>query len=121
MAKADLLNQLKTAFDKPNTEPTPSTPTRAAGSLIPSGQQNSGRAEKITATIYAADWRRLDDIKDFFRQMGYRNLSDSEALRIACRAVHINDELLGYYEEMRREDNRRKPNGKTQKPPDAAS
>ena len=41
--------------------------------------------------------------------MGYRNLSDSEALRVACRAVHIDDQLVSYYEEMRKEDNRRKP------------
>lgn len=111
MAKSDLLNQLKTVFDKPAEEAAPSTDRhrRAAGTLMPPGQQTSGRAEKITATIYAADWRRLDEIKDFFRQMGYRNLSDSEALRVACRAVHINDELVSYYEEMRKEDNRRKP------------
>jgi hypothetical protein len=109
MAKNDLLNQLKTAFDKSASEPVSSAQTRAAGTLISSGQQASGRAEKITATIYAADWRRLDEIKDFFRQMGYRNLSDSEALRVACRAVHINDELIGYYQEMRGEDNRRRP------------
>jgi hypothetical protein len=112
MAKNDLLNQLKTVFDKPTEEAAPSADSskRAAGTIIPPGQQSSGRAEKITATIYAADWRRLDEIKDFFRQMGYRNLSDSEALRVACRAVHINDELVSYYEEMRKEDNRRKPN-----------
>ena len=108
MAKSDLLNQLKTVFDKPAAAETGSN-RRAAGTIIPHGQQSSGRAEKITATIYAADWRRLDEIKDFFRQMGYRNLSDSEALRVACRAVHINDELINYYEEMRKEDNRRRP------------
>lgn len=115
MAKNDLLNQLKTVFDKPTADPNKPVPARAAGSLIGPGRQNSGRAEKITATIYATDWRRLDEIKDYFRQMGYRNLSDSEALRIACRAVQINDELLGYYEDMRREDNRRKRSGKDQK------
>jgi hypothetical protein len=116
MAKTDLLNQLKTVFDKPSADLDQPAQTRAAGSLIGPGQQKSGRAEKITATIYAADWRRLDEIKDYFRQMGYRNLSDSEALRIACRAVHINDELLGYYEDMRQEDNRRKRASKDQNP-----
>lgn len=111
MAKSDLLNQLKTVFDKPAEEagPPAASHRRAAGTLMSPSRQTSGRAEKITATIYAADWRRLDEIKDFFRQMGYRNLSDSEALRVACRAVHINDELVSYYEEMRKEDNRRKP------------
>ncbi|MGH9439156.1 MAG: hypothetical protein ACRD22_14985 [Terriglobia bacterium] len=110
MAKpsSELLSKLSTAIDR---QPITSEP-RAAGALVPSTRKTAaraeGKAEKITATIYATDWQRLDEIKTFFHQMGYRNLSDSEALRIACRAVRINDELTTYYEDMKREDNRRK-------------
>jgi hypothetical protein len=75
--------------------------------MAPLNKKKPNKAEKITATIYAADWERLDQIKDFFRHRGYRNLSDSEALRIAFRAVQIDETLIAYYEASRHEDNRR--------------
>lgn len=81
----------------------------AAGSLIKEPQKTTPvRAGKITATIYPADWHRLDEIKDFFRSRGVRNLSDSEALRLACRGVNIDDQLMSYYEDMKQEDGRQK-------------
>jgi hypothetical protein len=108
MAKrtSELLSALGKAMDQPADALSPA----AAGQLIqdvPRKPVVSG-ASKITATIYPADWRRLDDIKDFFRSRGYRNLSDSEALRIACRALRISDELIPFFEEMKREDGRQR-------------
>lgn len=103
-----LLNKLQSAFDKDAPTPQEST-VRSAGTLVsPKPPKTTGRAEKITATIYATDWKRLDEIKDYFRQAGYRNMSDSEAFRTALRAVPINNELILYYENMRKEDLRRK-------------
>jgi hypothetical protein len=42
------------------------------------------------------------------RGRGVRNITDSEALRLACRAVKIDDALLDIYEEMSEEDRRRR-------------
>lgn len=107
-ASNDLLSKLGQALDKPQFQTAePADPS--AGSLLKANGSNShARAGKITATIYPTDWRRLDEIKDFFRSRGFRNLSDSEALRIACRAVRIDDGLISYYEAMKQEDGRQR-------------
>jgi hypothetical protein len=104
----ELLSKLGQAMEEPTTSESPVS-NRSAGSLLQAlEKKTSARAGKITATIYPTDWQRLDEIKDFFRSRGYRNLSDSEALRIACRALHISDGLLPFYEEMKREDGRQR-------------
>jgi hypothetical protein len=66
------------------------------------------RAPKISVSLYRTDLARLDEIKEFMRVQGHRNLSDSEALRLACRAVKIGDEFLNYYRNMQQEDGRRR-------------
>jgi hypothetical protein len=59
-------------------------------------------------SLYRTDLARLDEIKEFMRGQGHRNLSDSEALRLACRAVRIGDDFLDLYRQMQREDGRRR-------------
>jgi phage FluMu protein gp41 len=66
------------------------------------------RAPKLSVSLYQRDVQILDQIKGFMQQRGFRNLSDSEALRLACRAVEINDDLIPVYQEMQGEDGRRK-------------
>lgn len=63
---------------------------------------------KVSASLYNFDIECLDRIREFMRGKGVRNVSDSEALRLACRAVEIDDALLGIYEEMTKEDRRRR-------------
>ncbi len=41
------------------------------------------------------------------RSKGYRKITDSEALRLACRAVKIDDAFVEHYTAMQREDQRR--------------
>ncbi len=66
------------------------------------------RAPKLSVSLYQHDINRLDTIKDFMKSQGFRNLSDSEALRLACRRVEINATLIDTYKAMQSEDGRRK-------------
>jgi hypothetical protein len=50
----------------------------------------------------------LDKIREYLRQKGVRNLSDSEGLRLACRTVIFDDKLLRTYDSMKLEDGRRR-------------
>lgn len=63
---------------------------------------------KVSASLYNFDIECLDRIREFMRGKGVRNVTDSEALRLACRAVKIDDALVGIYEEMTKEDRRRR-------------
>lgn len=63
---------------------------------------------KVSASLYSFDIECLDRIREFMRGKGVRNVTDSEALRLACRAVKIDDALVGIYEEMTKEDRRRR-------------
>lgn len=76
----------------------------------PDSQQADGREGviKVSASLYSFDIKCLDRIREFMRGMGVRNVTDSEALRLACRAVKIDDALMGIYEEMTKEDRRRR-------------
>jgi hypothetical protein len=66
------------------------------------------RAPKLSVSLYQYDIDRLDIIKDFMKTQGFRNLSDSEALRLACRKVEIDGTLVDVYKSMQSEDGRRK-------------
>lgn len=66
------------------------------------------RAPKLSVSLYRHDIDRLDTIKDFMKAEGFRNLSDSEALRLACRRVQIDSGLIDTYKAMQSEDGRRK-------------
>lgn len=63
---------------------------------------------KLSVSLYDFDINCLEKIKDFMREHGVRRLSDSEALRMACRAVSCDKEFLGIYEGMQGEDRRRR-------------
>jgi len=63
---------------------------------------------KVSASLYNFDIECLDRIREFMRGKRIRNITDSEALRLACRAVKIDDALMGIYEEMTKEDRRRR-------------
>jgi hypothetical protein len=42
------------------------------------------------------------------RSKGVRNITDSEALRLACRAVKVDERFMDIYQEMTKEDRRRR-------------
>jgi hypothetical protein len=63
---------------------------------------------KLSASLYNYDIECLDRIREFMRGKGIRNITDSEALRLACRAVKIDDGFMNIYEEMTKEDRRRR-------------
>jgi hypothetical protein len=132
MSKVDeIKNQLAQRLEKQSerTPPTPSVAanhqtgmqtaqrdsaqrpaTQKAGRTNPDTQQAETREGiiKISASLYNFDIECLDRIREFMRGKGIRNVTDSEALRLACRAVKIDDALMGIYEEMTKEDRRRR-------------
>jgi len=125
MTKADsnaLLSKLKSSLPKApaTTEPPAAKPALSPERLPPvqpskptvkpagGGEGDGLRAPKISVSLYRTDLARLDEIKEFMRGQGHRNLSDSEALRLACRAVRIGDDFLDLYRQMQREDGRRR-------------
>jgi hypothetical protein len=132
MTKPDshaLLSKLKSSLPKPTAHqpptvaatptppaqatPHPKPPTKppAVKSAV-AGEKDGLRAPKISVSLYHTDLTRLDEIKEFMRGQGHRNLSDSEALRLACRAVKIGDAFLDFYRDMQREDGRRRMTAK---------
>jgi len=68
----------------------------------------SVRAPKLSVSLYQRDLERLDEIKAFMQKRKIRNLSDSEALRLAIRSIELGEGLLEVYQEMLGEDGRRK-------------
>ena len=66
------------------------------------------RPPKLSVSLYQRDLDRLDEIKAFMQQRGARNVSDSEALRLAVRGIELGDGLLNVYQEMLGEDGRRR-------------
>lgn len=87
----------------------PATPQKAIRTK-PDTQQVAAKEGviKVSASLYSFDIQCLDQIREFMRGKGIRNVTDSEALRLACRAVKIDDALMGIYEEMGKEDRRRR-------------
>jgi hypothetical protein len=65
-------------------------------------------SQKCSITLYERDLNILDKIREYLRQKGVRNLSDSEGLRLACRTLSFDDRLLTTYEAMKMEDGRRR-------------
>src|SRR3954465_15872563 len=118
----DIKNQLAQRLDKQVTQPGASTArSRRAPKLsvrtskddgdkspgeLPNG--HSQGVVKLSVSLYSFDIDQIDKIKDFMRKHGGGDLSDSEALRLACRAAPVGDEFLGIYETMLTEDQRRK-------------
>jgi len=63
---------------------------------------------KLSASLYNFDIECLDRIREFMRNRGVRNITDSEALRLACRAVKVDEGFMDIYQEMTKEDRRRR-------------
>lgn len=98
MPKTDLRSALSDALPKNHTQAA--TPQHTLG-MKP-------RVTKMSITLYGNDFARLDTIKEFMAERGIRNISDSEALRIANRGVALHDGLVDIYKAMLQEDGRRK-------------
>lgn len=101
----ELLERLKQSLpDSP-----PESPASIAPPLtVQTAPLARPHAPKLSVSLYPKDLDRLDEIKAFMQQQGFRNLSDSEALRLACRAVPITDQFIALYRDMQMEDGRRK-------------
>ena len=85
----------------------PAAPKKEPDALLPRATVG-GKAAKLSVSLYPRDIECMDQIKDFMRGLGFRNLADSEALRLACRAIAIDDRLGAILREMQTEDGRRK-------------
>lgn len=88
----------------------PRTASSKGNRKKPDTQQAEGREGviKLSASLYNFDIECLDRIREYMRGKGIRNITDSEALRLACRAVKIDDCFMDIYEEMTKEDRRRR-------------
>lgn len=103
MAKtSELQDKLKTFTSKPSTAAPEFT------SLPPRPKPPGDLARKVSVSLYPADLQRLTEIRQFMISLGYRNLSDSEALRLGIRSTLLTESLRPLYEEMLQEDRRRK-------------
>lgn len=98
--KSSLPRQESKSEIKPTLHAFPESRKKAA---------KGSRAPKLSVSLYQYDIERLDAIKDFMKGQGFRNLSDSEALRLACRKVEIDATMIDVYKQMQAEDGRRKP------------
>ena len=116
----ELLSRLKTSMPKVENSPEPprtlhqfpepATVPRVQANVqakVQATGQPTTRAPKLSVSLYARDIERLEQIKDFMKAQGFRNLSDSEALRLACRQVKIDTSLVEIYRTMQGEDGRR--------------
>ena len=101
-----LLSKLKTSLPKIES----SVESNRTVHVFPESRKEkpTSRAPKLSVSLYQYDIDRLDTIKDFMKSQGFRNLSDSEALRLACRKVEIDGSLIDVYKSMQSEDGRRK-------------
>lgn len=96
MTKSDSLkHQLSESLQAPRMEPSKSPVAVFA-------------SQKRSITLYQADLDILDRIRDHLREAGIRNVSDSEAVRIACRTVSFDATLEKAYASLQRDDRRRR-------------
>lgn len=82
----------------------PGRPARTQPAIDP----KSPLSQRCSITLYQADLDVLTKVRDFVRQRGIRNLSDSEGVRLACRTITFDERLLTTYHSMKKEDGRRK-------------
>ncbi len=104
----ELLSKLKTSLPKMDASTEPHRTVHVFPELPSDKPQKASRAPKLSVSLYQHDIDRLDTIKDFMKTQGFRNLSDSEALRLACRKVEIDGALVEVYKSMQSEDGRRR-------------
>jgi organic radical activating enzyme len=103
-----LLSKLKTSLPKVETSVESNRTVHVFPEPRVEKSAKGTRAPKLSVSLYQHDINRLDTIKDFMKSQGFRNLSDSEALRLACRRVEIDVTLIDTYKAMQSEDGRRK-------------
>ncbi len=105
----ELLSKLKTSMPKVESSPDPlATLHQFPETLRKTPAPPTARAPKLSVSLYSRDIERLESIKEFMKSQGFRNLSDSEALRLACRNVQIDGDLINVYRSMQGEDGRRR-------------
>lgn len=76
-------------------------------SKVDPGSTNGG-AQRLSITVYPADFARLNEIKHVMLREGIRVLNDSVAVRLAVRTVALDPTLLRKaYDTMILEDKRR--------------
>ena len=103
----ELLSKLKTSLPKLEASGEPIRTVHQFPEPPREKVAKGSRAPKLSVSLYQHDIERLDHIKDFMKSQGFRNLSDSEALRLACRKVQIDGALVEVYRSMQSEDGRR--------------
>ena len=98
-----LLDQLKNSVSVPTSRAAQvqTKPLEVTGRIFQ-------RAEKLTITVYKKDLEKLDEIKRHMAALGFRSMTDSEAVRLACRSMRFGEELAALYREMSSEDGRRR-------------
>ena len=102
----ELLSKLKTSMPKVESSPEPlATLHQFPETLRKTPAAPTARAPKLSVSLYSRD---IEPIKEFMKSQGFRNLSDSEALRLACRNVQIDVGLIDVYRSMQGEDGRRR-------------
>ncbi len=104
----ELLSRLKTSLPRVEENPESERTLHVCPNPAVEKAGKGSRAPKLSVSLYQYDIDRLDTIKDFMKSQGFRNLSDSEALRLACRKVEIDGTLVEVYKSMQSEDGRRK-------------
>ncbi len=104
----ELLSKLKTSLPKMGASTEPNRTVHVFPEPRTEKSAKGRRAPKLSVSLYQHDIDRLDTIKDFMKSQGFRNLSDSEALRLACRKVEIDGALIEVYKSMQLEDGRRR-------------
>ena len=104
----ELLSKLKTSLPKLEGSQEPNRTVHVFPEPRVEKTAKGSRAPKLSVSLYQHDIDRLEIIKDFMKSQGFRNLSDSEALRLACRKVSIDGALIEVYKAMQSEDGRRR-------------
>jgi hypothetical protein len=110
LSSNDLLQSLRTTLDQAKA-PAPvvphqyvQSPTEAAALA----RRADSRVKKISISVYPKDIEVLDSLKGYLAEQGIRNLSDSETMRIAWRTLILTPRCVEVYQEMKKEDGRRK-------------
>lgn len=99
----DLLDKLRTELPKKVAKAKRTTDERS--SVPPAA---NGGAQRLSITVYPADFKRLNEIKHVMLREGIRVLNDSVAIRLAVRTVALDPTLLRKaYDAMILEDKRR--------------
>jgi hypothetical protein len=101
---SELQDKLKMLTSTPSTAaPEFTTPTNT-----PRPKLSRDLARKVSVSLYPTDLQKLTEIRQFMVSLGFRNLSDSEALRLGIRSTVLAENLRPLYEDMLQEDRRRK-------------